>query len=149
MSHGLTDVNAPIELGGVVIGADGELSRREPKFPIAFQFNWREMNFEGDVARVDGALVLKITADVATVPFSAEDAERRAQLLSLLRAGAPDSEEPLLVLSPSNVLTLRRQIELPRDVALTADRLIIETATAVLMSAPYLDLMANGGDAAP
>lgn len=147
MTQALDGVNSPIELGGITINATGNLARRQPKLPLVFQFKWREISFNGEVVRVGEELVLKISADVVTIPFSAEDGNRRQPLLSFLQTGAKDNEQAALALSPGNVLSLRRQIELPREGGLTAGLLVSETAKSVLLSAPYLDLMADGGAA--
>lgn len=138
-------VDNPIELGGLTIDDSGELIRREPKLPLSFGFVWREMGFQGEVTRVGERLVLRLTADVAVVPFSAENTGRRQQLLSLLQADSAGHNRLSLVLSPSNTLILLREIELATGAGLTAEALVTMTATAVLESAPHLDLMVEYG----
>jgi hypothetical protein len=138
----LRDSNRPVELRGLMIGEAG-LARCEPKLPIVFGFNWRQVLFQGEVERAKDGLVLRLSAEVAVVPFSAEDVTRRAQLLSLLKAGGDMRDS--LMLSPNNRLVLLRELKLPRDASLTAQTLVTQIATALLDSAPYLDLMVEFG----
>jgi hypothetical protein len=141
----LSEVGRPIELGGLTVSGTGALSQCAPKLPLTFSFSWREMRFKGEVTRPAGKLALRLSADVAIVPFSAENTGRRQRLLSLLQAGGADGAQLSLVLSPTNTLFLLREIELAADTGLTADVLITQTATGVLESAPYLDLMVEAG----
>ena len=140
----LRDSNRPVELRSLMIGAAGRFARCEPKLPIAFGFNWRQVRFQGEVERAKDCLVLRLSADVAVVPFSAEDVTRRAQLLSLLKAGGGDMRDSL-ILSPNNRLVLLSELKLPKDASLTAQTLVTQIATALLNSAPYLDLMVEFG----
>ena len=140
----LRDVNEPVELRGLMVGDAGRLARCEPKLPIVFGFNWRDVRFQGEMDRADGRLTLRLSADVAVVPFSAEDMARRTQLLSLLKAGG-DTTRISLMLSPNNRLVLLRELQLPKASSLTAQTLVTQTATVLLHSAPYLDLMIEFG----
>ena len=136
----LRDSNRPVELRGLMIGEAGRLARCKPKLPIVFGFNWRQVLFQGEVERAKDGLVLRLSADVAVVPFSAEDVTRRTQLLSLLKASGGDMRDSLM-LSPNNRLVLLRELKLPRDASLTAQTLVTQIATALLDSAPYLDYL--------
>jgi hypothetical protein len=144
MLEELRDSNRPVELRGLMIGEAGRLARCEPKLPIAFGFNWRRVLFQGEVERTKDGLVLRLSADVAVVPFSAEDVTRPAQLLSLLRPGGCGMRDSLMP-SPNNRRVLPRELKLPRDASLTAQTLVTQIATALLNSAPYLDLMVEFG----
>ena len=145
MIHVLSEVRSPIELGGIAVNDSGGLTRCAPKLPLSFGFAWREMGFKGEVVRVGEKLVLRLSADVTIVPFSAENTGRRQQLLSLLQACGTEEAQPSLMLSPGNTLILLRKIELAPEAGLTADTLVTQTAAAVLESAPYLDLMVEYG----
>ncbi|MGD9538060.1 MAG: hypothetical protein AB7P52_10350 [Alphaproteobacteria bacterium] len=141
----LRDVNQPIELGSLTVGDAGHLVRGEPRLPIAFGFDWREVRFQGEVDRTEGGLLLRLSADMAVVPFSAEDTARRTELLSLLKAGGGHGAGICLSLSPNNRLVLSRELRLPKDASLTAQTLVTQTAAALLNSAHYLDLMVEFG----
>ncbi len=145
MKQVISEIQDPVEIGGIKINDAGEISRCAPDLPISFGFAWRGMTFDGEVAQANGALILRISTDVATVPFSAENTDRRQQLLSLLKASEAGPRRASIALSPNNRLVLLRDIELPRDAGLTATSLVSHAAIAVLESAPYLDLMAEQG----
>ncbi len=145
MIPAFNEVESPIELGGLAINDTGGLTRRAPKLPLTFGFTWRKMGFTGQITRTGERLVLRLAADVAVVPFSAENTGKRRQLLSLLQIGGTGGTMLSLMLSPSNTLILLREIVLAPDAGLTADTLVTMTATSVLESAPHLDLMAQYG----
>jgi hypothetical protein len=141
----LQDVTVPIELGGLVVSEAGGLARREPKLPLVFEFDWRDVRFQGEVARVESKLILRLVAKVTVVPFTAEDLMRRAKLLSLLKDGGDNAARTSLILSNNNALVLLREMPLPPGAGLTAQTLVTQTATALLSSAPHLDLMVEFG----
>jgi hypothetical protein len=141
----LHDVSVPVELGGLVVSESGGLARREPKLPLAFQFDWRDVRFQGEVARAEDRLILKLVANVTLVPFTAEDLPRRSKLLSLLKDGGDDAARISLMISRNNDMVLLREMPLPAGSGLTASTLVTQTAIALLNSAPYLDLMVEFG----
>jgi hypothetical protein len=149
MRQSLNVGDPPVELLGVVVDDAGGIGRRAPTLPLTFSFHWRGVKFQGEISNAGEQLALSVLANVAVVPFSAEDLTRRERLLALLQADAAAHAGAKLALSSDNRLTLNRELALPKGTKLTSDRLVSETAAAVLVSAPYLDLIAQEGLADP
>jgi hypothetical protein len=139
----LSAVTQPIEMYGVTVNPDGGLTRSAPQFPINFGFRWRNMGFRGEVNREEMTLSMTIMADVGRIPFSAESAGQREQMLEVAaQIGAAGAGEVRML--PGGALALTRQSELASE-RLTHRALITQIATDLLSAAPYLDILAECG----
>ena len=66
------------------IDAFGELMRRATKAPLSFGFVWHGMNFTGALEAIDGGMRLSLQSNLAQLPYSAEDAKSRGDLLAVV-----------------------------------------------------------------
>lgn len=141
----IVDQSHPVEIRGITRGADGGLERCAPDLPLRFGFEWQGTKFDGQVARESDRLILSLSAALAQVPFSGENAGRRRDLLALAAATDDDPSGLALSVSKGGELQLKQQIALGADTALTATALVSETTAAVLSSAAVLDLIVESG----
>jgi len=117
--------------------ASQSLSRLVPRLPVNFSFRWKDIGFAGRViASADGPR-LRLVGDLGPVPFSAESADQRHRLLSLVRwtdaAGTGH-----FAIGARHHLNLLGEAAVAEPLSGVA---IVTAATCFLLHArPYLDL---------
>lgn len=136
----ISDPALPIELRSVSVNEAGGLARRERQLPLAFEFSWRDTEFQGVVRESDGAVLLELSIGIGRLPFTAEDASGRNRLLAVITNETDSRPGSLKVVRDSTVM-LSKEVALPSSEALTANGLVTNIAVAVLTLAPYLDLL--------
>lgn len=107
--------------------------------PLQFGFSYRGIPFVVRALANDLGTDVSIVASLGTLPYSAEDPERRATALTIIQAAARD-------LGGRIRLSDKQRIELVEaehlDVPLTPSVLLTRTARLVLGAKPYLELLA-------
>lgn len=135
----------PIGVKSVTVDENGALSKHAPQFPLNFDFEWRSSSFKGTVESTASGLTLTLATTLAEIPFTAEDAGRRSQLLAQI--GDDSHHASGLMVRDGNRVVFSRGIPLSEEDGLTADSLITDLAIMVLTAAPCLDAMAEFGRA--
>lgn len=123
-------------------GAYGELMRRAKEQPLSFSFAWRGTDFKGTVENIGEDMRLSLRSDLATIPYSVENAAARGDLLAVVDTCAGGSEAKLMVFQGRTVM-LEHEIALPESLDDTMANLITQLTMLVLNTAPYLDLIAD------
>ena len=117
-------------------GAYGELMRRAKLKPLSFSFSWRGGEFTGTVESVGDGMRMSLRSALAAIPFSAENAATRGNLLAV------NSEAKLMVFQGSTIM-LEHEIIVPRSTGDTVTTMVTQLTMLVLNTAPYLDLIAE------
>ncbi len=125
------------------LGAYGELLRRVVKSPLNFSFNWRGADFTGTFDAHQDGIALTLHSDLAALPYSAEDADQRDELLAVVDAFRGDAVGKLKVASGQKIV-LESSIDLSDTGQGTVGNIIAGLTIMVLRLAPYLDLLAEG-----
>ncbi len=137
-------LDAAIPLGPFLVDRAGHLHLREPNLRPRIAFTWRGRSIVGRLQ--DGRL--EIEAVLGRIPSTAEGSpERRAVLFALLRrlpAGLPQDWHARLL--PDHRLVLKTSDRMPMPMRVSA--LVVAITSAVLVLAPYLDLVEECGLAA-
>lgn len=102
----------PIEMGRIVWRADGRLERRGDGESLAFKFVYRGVRFEGRLD-MNATGNMAITADLGPLPYTAEAAGTRHQLLRLVR-GAVSKRGLHFLLSQDQILRIAAEGTTPR-----------------------------------
>jgi hypothetical protein len=124
------------------IDAFGELMRRATKAPLSFGFVWHGMNFTGALEAIDGGMRLSLQSNLAQLPYSAEDAKSRGDLLAVVDT-LDGKTDGLLKLVQGQKIILENEIPMPRTSAGSISSVVANLALLVLNAAPYLDLIAE------
>ena len=124
------------------IDAYGDLLRRAMDAPLTFSFAWHGRDFKGIFEAIDGGMRLSLRSDLATVPFSAEDAAARGDLLAVVDSWDGNTDGTLKVVQGQRIV-LENEIPLPRTPDGTISSVVTNLALLVLYAAPYLDLIAE------
>ena len=124
-------------------GAYGELLRRVVKSPLNFAFNWRGVDFTGTFDAHQDGIALTLHSDLAALPYSAENAGQRDQLLAVVDAFRGDALGKLKVVSGQKIV-IESGIDLSDAGEGTVGNIIAGLTIMVLRVAPYLDLLAEG-----
>lgn len=121
----------------VLADAEQSLTRLAPEPPINFQFRWQGIPFAARVDNTEAGLRLRMVGDLGPVPYSAENAEGRDRLLSLVQWADADG-------TCRFVVGRRQHLNLLGDARITmplTGTAIVATATNFLLQArPYIDL---------
>lgn len=125
----------PIEMGRIVWRADGRLERRGDGEALSFKFVYRGVRFDG---RLDMTATGKmaITADLGPLPYTAESAGARHQILRMVR-GAVSRQDLHLVVSHQQELRIAAEGVAPRP--RTPVCCLATLCTLVLRLRPWLD----------
>lgn len=117
---------------------DGALTGKRRDGKLHFGFKYRGIPFVVRAESHDMGTDMSTIASLGTLPYSAEDPERRATALAILDAAALDLGGQLR-------LTAKQRIELVENVRLdeplTPTVLLTRTARLVLKTKPYLELL--------
>lgn len=129
----------PFEVNSVAVGADGRLTRVDPRErPFRFHFGCLGLRFTAATRHHDGDLWLQVSAKAGPLPYSAESPERRQNAFSILRASLGLRHARLGI-------SRDRQIELigeiPLAARLTPVNVISATTELVLELKPLVGLL--------
>lgn len=131
-----------LDLDSVVQGAYGELLRRVAQSPLNFNFTWHGTSFSGSISGHDDGLRMYLQSNLADIPFSAENAAARGDLLAIVDTHRGGKPAELRVVQGQN-LVLDSTLDLPAEGLETVNGIISTLTVMVLRSAPYLDLLAK------
>ena len=134
----------PIEAAST--GAYGALRRQLIAAPLNFAFDWHGIEFTGRFSARDEGVRLTLRGNLASLPYSAEDANARSSLLGIVDAFNDETEGTLKVVRGQKII-IEKTIELPRSTGDTANDIVANLTVLVLRAAPYLDLLADGAPA--
>ncbi len=141
-----TGAARPIDIGTLMGGAYGALSRRAEEAPIEFGFSWRGIDFHGRIEAPQGRLRLALASEIASLPFSVEDPEARKSAIAVVEAASRDDNGIRVVHGHKVVLESRMDIA-DRRID-TIKGLVSLLTVLVLRTAPYLDFLSGRGAAA-
>ena len=127
----------PLEIDRVDAGIAG-LPPARPSGVLRFRFCFREVPFEARAERRQNRPMLMLTGDLGTLPFSIESPARRRRLRKVLSAAGLFSG---LRWEVTSAQTIRASGEIDLGTALTPTAIIAGTATLLLRSRPYIDLI--------
>ena len=133
---------SPIELNSLEIDQSGVICHRPPKFPLTFNFSWRENKFEGAVDQVNGRMTLELRLTLGDVPYAAEVAAARGKWSTVVCKFDTPGGCPSQIVRESSAILLKT-IQLPQLNGFTADGFVTNIALMVLSLAPYVDLIAE------
>jgi len=133
----LSRLVGPIEIDRVE-GAVADLPPPRPSGVLRFRFCFREVPFEARAERRQDRPILSLTGDLGTLPFSIENPTRRRRLRKVLAAAELFSG---LRWEVTPAQTIRANGEIDLGTALTPTAIIAGTATLLLQSRPYIDLI--------
>jgi hypothetical protein len=133
----LSRLAGPIEIDRVE-GASTDLPPARPSGVLRFRFCFREVPFEARAERRLHRPILRLTGDLGTLPFSIENPARRRRLRKVLAAAELFSG---LRWEVTPAQTIRASGEIDLGTALTPTAIIAGTATLLLQSRPYIDLI--------
>ncbi len=134
--------NGDSPLGLASDGAYIELMRRAIAEPRRFTFKWRGVNFSARLDGHDGGLRLTLHSDLAALPYSAEDAGERADLLAVVDAFGNGRESKFRVVCGQKIV-IEDSIDLTQTIDSTVNSIITSLTILVLRLAPCLDLLAE------
>ena len=123
-------------------GAYGDLMRRAKQQPLNFSFEWRETDFMCTVESIDDGMRLSLRSALAAIPYSAENAAARGELLAVVDTYAGGSDAKLMVYQAHKVM-LEHEIVLPPSLGDTVANIVTQLTMLVLNTAAYLDLIAE------
>ncbi|MCH7941798.1 MAG: hypothetical protein IIB67_01050 [Proteobacteria bacterium] len=136
----VTDVAARKGQDLFEIGAYGDLMRRAKEQPLSFTFDWRGTDFMGTVESIDDGMRLSLRSSLATLPYSAENAAARGELLAVVDTYAGGGDAKLMVYQGHKVM-LEHEIVLPPSLGDTVTTIVTQLTMLVLNTAAYLDLI--------
>ena len=119
-----------------------ELMRRMVAEPRRFTFKWRGVDFSARLDGYNGGLRLTLHSDLAALPYSAEDAGERANLLAVVDAHGTGREGRFRVVCGQKIV-IEDAIDLTQTIDSTANSIITSLTILVLRLAPFLDLLAE------
>ena len=123
-------------------GAYDELLRRVAASPQSFNFDWRGVKFMARLDGHDGGLRLTLHSDLTALPYSAENAGERKELLAVVDAIGTDRESKFRVVCGQKIV-IEDSIDLTQTVGSTVNSIVTSLTILVLRLAPYLDLLAE------
>ena len=123
-------------------GAYIELLRRTVAEPRKFTFKWRGVDFSARLDGHNGGLRLTLHSDLAALPYSAEDAGERANLLAVVDAFGNGGVSKFRVICGQKII-IEDSINLTQTIDSTMNSIITNLTILVLRLAPCLDLLAE------
>ncbi|HXP73724.1 MAG TPA: hypothetical protein VN823_06215 [Stellaceae bacterium] len=128
----LGDVALPLELDRT------ELFGRLGPRPVEFRFTFREVPFSCTAERREGHPVLTLTGDLGSLPYTAEGAERRQAVQTVVAAARRRSGLDWQVTAQQQIV-VRGGISLV--LPLTPVAMVAGAVTLLLRARPFLDLL--------
>ena len=138
----IADGETPGEQTRFEAGAFGELMRRAKEKPLNFTFDWRGSNFKGTVESIEDGMRLSLSSALAAIPYSAEDADSRGDLLAVVDTCSTGVEAKLTVYQGRSIM-IEHKIDLPPCQGDTMATIVTQLTMLVMNTAPYLDLIAE------
>jgi hypothetical protein len=138
----MAEVEADSEKTRFETGAYGELMRRAKEKPLGFTFDWRGSNFKGKVESIEDGMRLSLRSALAAIPYSAEDADSRGDLLAVVDTCSTGVEAKLTVYQGRSIM-IEHEIDLPPCDGDTMATIVTQLTMLVMNTAPYLDLIAE------
>jgi hypothetical protein len=110
------------------------LLHSEPELPAYFTFRWSDIQFEAEVKVGNTGPFLHLTAELAPIPFTAEQGERRKILKSLC--------DPRVRLEKGHFFQSKRQwigysVKYPITTPVTGAQILETTAETLLIARTY------------
>lgn len=124
------------------VDAYSDLKRRVDNAPLHFSFTWRQTEFDATVEARDDGLRLTLKNTLVPLPFSAENKNRRADLLAIVDTQNDNGIGKLKIIRGQDVI-LEGGIALIKDDRNTANNIVSTLTALVLRVAPHLDLLAE------
>ncbi|HLJ20815.1 MAG TPA: hypothetical protein VKU84_11485 [Stellaceae bacterium] len=115
-----------------------EMFGRGDTRPVAFRFTYREVPFACTATRESGHPVLTLTGDFGALPYTAEGAERRQAVQTVVSAARQGSGLDWHV-TPEQQIVMKGEISL--TLPLTPVTMIAGAVTVVLRARPYLEVL--------
>jgi hypothetical protein len=128
------------------VDAYSELMRRARNAPLNFSFAWHGMDFGGTLESIEGGMRMSLQSKLAELPYSAEDARARGNLLAVVDT-LDGHTEGLLKVVKGQTIVLENEIPMPRTPTGSISSVVTNLALLVLNAAPYLDLIAEFANA--
>lgn len=129
-------------LDETIIQARAALSGARIRPPLEFRFVWRRVPHYAMVVELDGSPALHLTAELTSIPFTAESRPNRQWLSALLAFGG-HTECGGYVGGPGARLLFEQSIPLPEDLA--GSELVARIAGMLLRAWPFYRLARNPG----
>ncbi len=123
-------------------GSYDELLRRVAASPQSFSFDWRGVKFMACLDGHDGGLRLTLHSDLTALPYSAEDAGERKDLLAVVDSIGTGRESKFRVVCGQKIV-IEDSIDLTNTIGSTVNSIVTSLTILVLRLAPYLDLLAE------
>jgi hypothetical protein len=115
-----------------------EMFGRGDARPVAFRFTYREVPFACTATRESGHPVLTLTADLGALPYTAEGAERR-QAVQTVVASAKQRSGLDWHVTPEQQIVMKGGISLA--LPLTPVAMIAGAVTVLLRARPFLEVL--------
>lgn len=137
----LAETAFPLEVNSLFVGTDGDLNHIDPRErPFGFTFECLGLSFTASTRVREGKLWLQLAAKVGPVPYTAESAERRRDVVAIIRSSS--------TLPHGRVgISRDRQIELSGELRLseplTPVHVVSAAAELVLEIKPYVTLITD------
>ena len=129
---------APPHLDTILERMDRGLARLGPTTPLNFRFSWHGIRFAARAEASGERLVLSLSGDLATVPYSAEDARSRTCLFQFL-AWLGDMDSCRLAVIGANTVRYHGSVEIAPS--FTAADVVTGAVTLLLRARPYIESM--------
>lgn len=141
---------APANLDTVLEWMDQGLARLGPTTPLDFRFTWRGIRFAARAEARGERMALDLSGDLATIPYSAEDARSRARLFRFL-ACLGDGDSCRMAVVGWNTVRYHGSVDVAPS--FTAADVVTGAVTLLLAARPYIEIIeelraAVPGDAA-
>ena len=135
-------VNRGLRMETASQGAYGELQRRLVESPLRFAFCWHGTDFTGRFEARNGGVRLTIQTDLAALPYSAENARVRTDLLAIADAFRDEAVGNLKVVRGQKIM-IEKTIDLSTTIGSAVSDIVASPTDLVLRTAPCLDLLAE------
>lgn len=128
----------PVELGTITVGPDGTPQRHD-RIALNFTFDYTGTTFTAAVEPVADGATLRIDADLAPMPYTAEGRERRRDIQSIVKASRNGMKHGRLSLDDQGHIHLVSELPLERPVT---PSVVVAGATRLLIAAtPWIALL--------
>lgn len=128
----------PIELGTISVGPDGTPTRHE-RVVLNFSFDYTGAAFTATVEPLEDGAHLRIDADLAPMPYTAEGRARRNEVQQILKASRAGLKYGRLTLDDQGHIHLISELTLGRPVTPVS---LVTAATQLLIAAtPWIALL--------
>ncbi len=138
-----TDIDGDsLNLSSASLGAYGALLKRAGDKPITFRFSWKGIGFRALVSGRGHGLRLAIEADMARVPYTVENPEKRKDMLAVIDATGDDRVGRICVIQ-GHTIVLENAFTLPDNDGNTVSSIIATLTIMVIRASPYLQAVGD------